>query len=211
MPVLISCHQINTTWTDNHFSRNRLSHRYINIATTRYNCHTVQLLGHQHKHAQKKTQKKERRKKVDKVGSAKTKTPSSCRALRRILTAYQATPPRRGATTTTLLPGLSLGFPSVRAGTREEGFTHPPFRKARWRPQASPRRCRSGQKFLPTLATLPRTLHRAPPNTSPTNLRHHGHTDTTAILPRPTNQGQQDQGGSRNRGMARYWTRRREH
>jgi hypothetical protein len=34
--------------------RNRLSPRYINIATTRYNCHKVQLLGQQHKHAQKK-------------------------------------------------------------------------------------------------------------------------------------------------------------
>ena len=60
-----------------------------------------------------------------KVGSTKTEMPRNrCARRRRSTTslahgspAYQATPSRRDATMTTLLPGVILGFPPVRART----------------------------------------------------------------------------------------------
>jgi hypothetical protein len=115
--------------------RNRLSPRYINIAHDQDN--RIHGWGKQHKHAQKKTQKKERESNAEKVGSTKTEMPRNRCARRRISTtflalgspAYQATPSRRDATMTPLLPGVILGFPPVRARTGRQGFTQRPSRR----------------------------------------------------------------------------------
>ena len=86
--------------------------------------------------------------------------------------AYQAAPSGRN-TTTTLLPGQVLGFPRYVEG-RGEGEDPTPFKKERWRPRASPRRCRqAGSDFShpptpttpngPTRSTRQATHVRAPP------------------------------------------------
>jgi len=99
--------------------------------------------------------------------------------------AYQATHSRRNATTTTLLPDMAYGFPRYAKGRGREGGYPTPFRKARRRPRASPRRCRtSRQGFLPTSnQPRPQTIHRAPPYLPSTNMRHHGLAATIAVSP----------------------------
>jgi hypothetical protein len=134
----------------------------------------------------------------------KPKMSSNLYALRRIstmilalrCTVYQVTPLRKNVTTTLLL-GLVLEFPSVRGGARGRGTQLPtPFRKDGRRMWASPRQCQPIlQGYLPTPKSLPRTLHHAPPNSTPTKACHHGLAATNAVSTWPSKQDQRDREG----------------
>ena len=98
--------------------RNRLSPRYINIATNRYNRHA----GTAAQPSPKEQKRKKRENNADVGSSTKTKMTRNRCALRVVpphtlayrSPAYQTTPSTRKATTTPLLPGLALGFPPIR-------------------------------------------------------------------------------------------------
>jgi hypothetical protein len=128
------------------------------------------------------------------------KSPTMRLALRN--TAYQATPSRRKAMMTMLLPEQVLGFPPV-CGGGGKGVHPRPFRKERGYSQTSPHRCQMGrQGFLPTpKKPPPQTIGSAPPNLSPTCLCHHdlgNHlrrlTAVTNTRPRGRKLGQQEHG-----------------
>ena len=113
-------------------SRNRLVPSYINITTT----HTTvrQLLGQiaEKRPREKKTRRRKEKLMLTTEDQLNEDVPQPLRppkisttllALRHA--AYQATPSRRSATMTTLLPGLILGFPRYAWGSGE-GYTRRP-------------------------------------------------------------------------------------
>ena len=181
-------------------SRNRLSPRYINIATTRDNC-----WGHSTSKPKRNTRRKKRESNANSVGSTKNEDDpqplrppeNSHHALSTRCTVHQATPSRRGATTTTLLPGLVLGFPPVHRGARGRG-TPGALQEGRRRPRASPRRCRpkptrispDPQKPAPDAPSCSPKAHRPPTRATtvlqPSTLSHRGHGNETSGIEKDT-------------------------
>ena len=102
--------------------------------------------------------------------------------------AYQAAPPRRDATPTTLLPGQVLGFPPVRGGrwgiatpdTLQEGIVAPAGVTAS--EPDEPARISPARQTPPANRSRPA---KPPPNYAPSRLRRHQHRLTANTTTRP--------------------------
>lgn len=130
--------------------------------------------------------------------------------------AYQEAPPRRYATSTTLLPGRVLGFPPVRGGkwrmattdTLQEGMVAPAGVTAS-KPD-EPARISPARQTPPPIRSLPTK----PPPNAPSRLRRHPRRLTTSTNTRPrrpersaTRREQQHQGRAGGNHLHRHRAR----